>query len=140
LPITHALLSALLTFLHHLLSLSFGLLLSLFVVILHLLYHPPNIYYILYHVMITCQFLLVGWTTSYALRAFWGRNILLGAVAPQRDRNFLIWTRPKTSGRLARFPQKNRSPCILEGHFSTNPILSAFHLQGPKANIHIQFH
>jgi hypothetical protein len=30
--------------------------------------------------------------------------------------------------------QKNHCPCILEGHFSTNPILSAFHLQGPKSN------
>ena len=30
-------------------------------------------------------------------------------------------------------------PCILEGHLSTNPILSALHLWGPKSNIYVHF-
>ena len=36
--------------------------------------------------------------------------------------------------------QKNHCPSILEGHFSTNLMLSAFHLQGPKSNIYVHFH
>ena len=36
--------------------------------------------------------------------------------------------------------QKNYCPCFLEGHFFTNPILSAFHLRGPKSNIYIYTH
>ena len=35
---------------------------------------------------------------------------------------------------------KNCCPCILEGHLSTNHILSALHLQGPKPNIYVHFH
>jgi hypothetical protein len=31
------------------------------------------------------------------------------------------------------------APCIFEGHFFTNPILSAFHFQGSKSNIYIHF-
>ena len=31
--------------------------------------------------------------------------------------------------------QKNHCPCILKGQFSTNSILSAFHLQGSKSKI-----
>ena len=35
---------------------------------------------------------------------------------------------------------KNHCHCILEGHLSTNPMLSALHLQGPKSNIYVHFH
>ena len=35
---------------------------------------------------------------------------------------------------------KNHCPCIFEGHISTNPILSALHLQGPKSKIYVHFH
>ena len=31
-------------------------------------------------------------------------------------------------------------PCILEGHLSTNPILSAVRFQGPKINTYVHFH
>ncbi len=37
-------------------------------------------------------------------------------------------------------PEKNHCPCIFEGHLSTNPILSAMHLQGPKSNLYLHFH
>jgi len=36
--------------------------------------------------------------------------------------------------------QKNHRLCILEGNCSTNPILSALHLQGSKSNIYVHFH
>ena len=39
----------------------------------------------------------------------------------------------------ARF-RKNHYPCILEGHLTTNPILSALHFQGPESNIYVHFH
>ena len=50
-----------------------------------------------------------------------------------------FWTRPKTSTRPT-WLWKHHCPCILEGHFSTNPILSALQLQGPKSNIYVHFH
>ena len=35
--------------------------------------------------------------------------------------------------------KKNHCLTILEGHFSTNPILSAIYLQGSKSNIYVHF-
>ncbi len=35
--------------------------------------------------------------------------------------------------------KKNHCPCILEGRLTTNPILSALHLQGLKSNIYVHF-
>ena len=36
--------------------------------------------------------------------------------------------------------RKKHCSCILEGRLTTNPILSAFHLQGLKSNIYVHFH
>ena len=60
----------------------------------------------------------------------------MGMVSCPTIKIKIFWTRPKTSAPLARLP-KNHRPCSFEGHFSTNPILSAFHLQGAKSNIYI---
>ena len=35
------------------------------------------------------------------------------------------------------FEKKKHCLCIFEGHLTTNPILSVFHLQGLKSNIYI---
>ena len=35
--------------------------------------------------------------------------------------------------------RKYHCPCILEGHLSTSPILSALRLQSPKSNIYVHF-
>jgi hypothetical protein len=78
----------------------------------------------------------VGQTISYPLRAFGGRNHLSGAAAQKVTEIFGRARKP-----LPAPPdlQKNHWPCILEGHFSTNPILSAPHVQGPKSNIYVHF-
>jgi hypothetical protein len=36
--------------------------------------------------------------------------------------------------------QKKHCPCILEGRLTTNPILSALHLQGLKSKIYLHSH
>ena len=36
--------------------------------------------------------------------------------------------------------RKKHCSCILEGRLTTNPILSALHLQGLKSNIYVHFH
>ena len=36
--------------------------------------------------------------------------------------------------------EKKHCSCIFEGHLTTNPILSALHLQGFKSNIYVHFH
>jgi hypothetical protein len=36
--------------------------------------------------------------------------------------------------------EKKHCSCILEGRLTTNPILSALHLQGLKSNIYVHFH
>ena len=73
----------------------------------------------------------------YPLRAF-GGGIFGQGQLPHKE-TMIFWTHLETSTRFACF-QKNHCPCILEGHFSTNPILSAFHLPGPKSNIYVHFH
>ena len=40
---------------------------------------------------------------------------------------------------LSALPNSKNHPCILEGHLSTNPILSALLLEGPKFNIYVHF-
>jgi hypothetical protein len=49
-----------------------------------------------------------------------------------------FWTWPKIVARPAQL-RKKHCPCILEGRLTTNPILSALHLQGLKSNIYVQF-
>jgi hypothetical protein len=68
----------------------------------------------------------------------WGVSDPGGAALP---RNFcphpnFFQTHPKTDARPAR-KQKKLCSCILEGRLTTNPILSALHLQGLKSNIYI---
>ena len=50
----------------------------------------------------------------------------------------IIFTRPKNVARPAQL-QKKHCPCILEGRLTTNPILSALHLQGLISNIYVHF-
>ena len=50
-----------------------------------------------------------------------------------------FWTQPKIVARPAQL-RKKHCPCILEGRLTTNPILSALHLQGLKSNIYVHFH
>ena len=53
------------------------------------------------------------------------------------SRNF--WTRPKTAAHPAQL-RKKHCPCIFENHLTTNPMLSALHLQSLKSNIYGHFH
>jgi hypothetical protein len=69
--------------------------------------------------------------------SFWGEKSSVRGSCPRKSPNF--------SGPARKPPpaqpdlQKNHWPCILEGHFLTNPILSAPHLQDPKSNIYVHF-
>ena len=65
-------------------------------------------------------------------QTFWGRNIRARPVALPENQDFVDPTKNYYPPAQLR---KNHCPCILEGHLSTNPILSALHLQGPKSNI-----
>jgi hypothetical protein len=63
-----------------------------------------------------------------------------GGSLPQNfcPRPGFFQTRPKTAARPVRKLKKNCS-CILEGRLTTNPILSALHLQGLKSIIYVHF-
>ena len=53
--------------------------------------------------------------------------------------SFLENFQPTENCYLTRPFKKKHCPCILEGHLTTNPILSALHLQGLKSNIYVHF-
>jgi hypothetical protein len=69
-----------------------------------------------------------------------GCQIRAGAALPQNfcPRPGFFQTRPKTAARPAQ-KRKKLCSCIPEGPLTTNPILSALHLQGLKSNIYVHF-
>ena len=65
------------------------------------------------------------------------REVDSGRGSPQeRNPNSLD---PIKSFYLPAWLQKNHCPCIFEDHLSTNPILSALHLEDPKSNTYVHF-
>jgi hypothetical protein len=72
---------------------------------------------------------------KFPLQTFRGKNIRIGVAARLENQDFLDLT--QIVGRPPTQLQKNYCPCILEGHLSTNPILSAIHIQGLESKIYV---
>ena len=66
-----------------------------------------------------------------------------GQGQPSQEIFALAWEIFEPNRKLMPAPpnfEKKHCPCILEGHLTTNPILSKLHLQGLKSNIYVHFH
>ena len=89
------------------------------------------------------KFMTFVWASvDQAMTSSWGKGCQGWARDPAPLDNpaklFIFWI---STNNRASLPNSNKTncPCNLEGHLSTNPMLSALHLVGPKFNVDVHF-